>query len=164
MLGNTTTENLLELSATIRARADFERARRKAALNNLLAALAGAPRRRRLAVLDTIPSGGIAYRGIRQVPVACIIGTLNREHDFDRDFQPTQSHTRQRWERLAAAAIQGETLPPVQLVQVGDDYYVKDGHHRVSVAHTQGIEFLDAEVVEYLPRTNAPLCACPLHR
>jgi hypothetical protein len=38
-------------------------------------------------------------------------------------------------------------LPPVQLIQVGDAYFVRDGHHRISVAHHLGQASIDAEVL-----------------
>jgi hypothetical protein len=33
------------------------------------------------------------------------------------------------------------------LIQVGDDYFVRDGHHRISVARAFGREQIDAEVI-----------------
>jgi len=40
----------------------------------------------------------------------------------------------------------GTPLPPVELVQVGDVYFVRDGHHRISVARTVGQRDIEAEV------------------
>jgi hypothetical protein len=37
-------------------------------------------------------------------------------------------------------------LPPVVLVQVGDVYFVRDGHHRISVARALGQLDIEAEV------------------
>jgi hypothetical protein len=37
-------------------------------------------------------------------------------------------------------------LPPVELIQVGDVYFVRDGHHRISVARMMGQDSIDAEV------------------
>ena len=37
-------------------------------------------------------------------------------------------------------------LPPVALIQVGHLYFVRDGHHRISVARALGQETIDAEV------------------
>jgi hypothetical protein len=42
-------------------------------------------------------------------------------------------------------------LPPVVLYKSGDDYYVHDGNHRVSVARFEGVEMIDAEVTEFFP-------------
>jgi hypothetical protein len=85
--------------------------------------------------------------GQRTVPIAQIRGSEGRAGDFDRDFNPIKDHTRQRWLGIAAAREQGKTLPPVSLVQVGDLYFVKDGHHRISVARAFGQEAIEAKVV-----------------
>ncbi len=68
---------------------------------------------------------------------------------------PTQSHTEDRWRRVSRAWYQDLSLPPIVLYQVGDVYFVVDGHHRVSVAREKGQEFLDAEVREV--RARVPL-------
>ena len=90
------------------------------------------------------------YAGIRTVPVSQIRGSEGRSNDFDRDFNPLQDHTKGRWLSIAAAREQGKTLPPVKLVQVGDVYFVLDGHHRISVARALGQRDIDAEVVVWL--------------
>ena len=89
------------------------------------------------------------YRGMQTVPIAKIVGSLNRYKDFDHRFLPTQTHTRDRWIRIDAARLRDEELPPVQLYRVGEVYFVRDGNHRVSVAREKGQEFIDAEVIEY---------------
>jgi hypothetical protein len=45
----------------------------------------------------------------------------------------------------------GEVLPPVSLYKLGDDYFVEDGNHRVSVARFHGAEWIDADVTELRP-------------
>lgn len=85
------------------------------------------------------------YGGIQTVPVGMIRGSEGRSDDFDRNFNPLHTRIRQRWMRIYTAWW-GEGLPPVDLVQVGDEYYVRDGHHRISVAHALGNDFIDAEV------------------
>jgi hypothetical protein len=47
---------------------------------------------------------------------------------------------------IAAAWELGRELPPVELVQIGDFYFVRDGHHRISVARAMGQEHIEAEV------------------
>jgi hypothetical protein len=51
-----------------------------------------------------------------------------------------------RWLSVAAARDQDEVLPPVVLVRVGDVYFVRDGHHRISVALALGQLDIEAEV------------------
>jgi hypothetical protein len=41
---------------------------------------------------------------------------------------------------------QGIWLPPVRLIRVGDDYYVRDGHHRISVSRALCLGTITADV------------------
>ena len=89
------------------------------------------------------------YAGGRQiVPINRIQGsaTEGRSQDFDRSFRPLKFHNEKRWLSLAAAQLGGVSLPPVCLVKAGDLYYVRDGHHRVSVARALGQQEIEAEV------------------
>ncbi|MBT9171439.1 MAG: hypothetical protein DDT18_01815 [Actinobacteria bacterium] len=89
------------------------------------------------------------YKGIREVPVDEIIGSVDRYHDFDSHFLPKYDHLGYRWKRVYQAYSRYKELPPVELCKIGQVYFVKDGHHRVSVAKQQGAEFIDAVVTEY---------------
>jgi hypothetical protein len=86
-------------------------------------------------------------RGIREIPLEAICGTLepSRARLFDRSFRPMAA-ARDRWERLWLAEHRGAPLPPISVVQVGESYIVRDGHHRVSVARARGAVTIDAEV------------------
>lgn len=84
---------------------------------------------------------------IRAVPLAAIRGSEGRCRDFGTGFYPQQSHSCERWVSVAAARLQGVALPRVILIQVGDAYYVRDGHHRISVAYALGEMYIDAEVI-----------------
>ncbi len=89
---------------------------------------------------------GRAHVGTRSVPLKQIQGSEGRCRDFDADFNPLLAHDRGRWVGVATAwEIEGE-LPPVQLIQVGELYFVRDGHHRISVARQRGQSAIDAEV------------------
>jgi hypothetical protein len=85
--------------------------------------------------------------GIQTVPTARICGSEGRSRDFDGNFNPLQSQAMERWLRVAEAQHRGMSLPPVQLIQVGEFYFVRDGHHRISVARALGQREIDAEVV-----------------
>ena len=141
------------------ARIEFDRARRRAALGHLLARLRRRPNT--LLAYHGVRRGltiaGEGYRGVRAVPVAKIVGSTDRWRDFDRAFRPLRAHAACRWVSVARAHGEGRALPPVQLYRVGDAYFVRDGHHRVSVARIRGQECVDAEVVELLAR--GPLSA-----
>lgn len=92
--------------------------------------------------------------GTRTVPISGIVGSINRVHDFDRDFMPAQGHTRERWVSVDRAYHRGIPLPPVELYQIDDEYFVVDGHHRVSVARSHGQLYIEAHVV----RVNLDRC------
>jgi len=143
-----------ELSS--RVRADFERARFKAFLNRVWATLSGRPTA--LLSYDDVKErlriGGPIYRGVKTIRVDQITGSLNRYHEFDRAFLPTQDNISSRWQNVDRAFYQEIDLPPVVLYKVGEVYFVVDGHHRVSVAREQGQEFIEAEVRECSTRVN----------
>lgn len=81
------------------------------------------------------------------VPLSKIVGSEGRSEDFDADFRPLKMHNRERWISVAAARQTGVVLPAVELLQSGDKYYVRDGHHRISVAKLMGQLEIDARVV-----------------
>jgi hypothetical protein len=87
-----------------------------------------------------------------------IRGSEGRSDDFDCDFNPLHTRTRDRWMSVAIARSQGETLPLVELIQLGEDYFVRDGHHRISVARELSEEYIDAIVIVLeLELVSAPL-------
>src|SRR5436190_4118346 len=139
------------------AETDFDRVRRRAFLRELTSTLSG--RSNWLLSFEevsrTLPMKGQFYRGVQQVPVAEIVGSVDRYHDFDREFLPTQSHTRPRWVSVDVANLTDVPLPPIQVYKMGNGYFVKDGNHRVSVAKEKGMEYIDAEVIE--TPTSVPL-------
>jgi hypothetical protein len=95
---------------------------------------------------DTCRVEARCYAGLHTVPIEEIQGSEGRSNDFDCDFRPLQDHCKGRWLRVAAAREQDKALPPVVLVQVGNVYFVRDGHHRISVARALGQLDIDAEV------------------
>ncbi len=88
------------------------------------------------------------YLGMRTIEVKKIIGSEGRYHDFSAAFLPKKEMLRYRWERVDAARMKDVILPPISVYSLGGYYFVRDGNHRVSVARSQGVEFIDAEVVE----------------
>lgn len=93
-----------------------------------------------------------------EIPVGEIVGTLNRQADFDHKFRPLKSYLRDRWVN-AYLAFEREGWAPILVHKVGDRYFVEDGHHRVSVARSLGIAFIEARVWEY-PLQIKPSKAC----
>ncbi len=88
------------------------------------------------------------YRGVMPIPVKQIIGSEGRYHDFTLAFYPKKEMLRSRWQSIDNAHYNSVNLPPISVYKLNDCYFVRDGNHRVSVARMQGVEFIDAEVVE----------------
>lgn len=135
---------------------DFHEARRRAALEDLLARLTG----KSTALLSyedvyrKLRATGSANRGMREIPLAAIVGTVGRYTDFTRTFLPRAAISPARWAGVMVAnGVAG--LPPIEVYQIGEAYFVRDGHHRVSVARQVGATHIEAEVIEV--RTRVPL-------
>lgn len=131
-------------------RADFERARRKAFLRDIVSFFRREPNTliSYADVRNRVTMEGESYRGMREVPISQIVGSVDRFRDFDRTFLPKRRNTANRWKSIDRAYHQDIVLPPIQLYKVGDIYFVKDGNHRVSVAREHGGAYIDAEVIE----------------
>ena len=99
-------------------------------------------------VTKLIKPSSQAYKGMQAIPVKKIIGSENRYHDFSSAFYPKNTSLRERWQSIDAARLDNVTLPPISVYKIGEWYFVRDGNHRVSVARTEGLDFIDAEVVE----------------
>ncbi len=95
--------------------------------------------------LDRVTGSGTIR--IIVVPLNRIVGSQDRSTDFDADFNPLKAHIRERWISVAAARRIGVVLPPVELVQAWDGFYVQDGHHRISVANAMGQVEIEARIV-----------------
>jgi hypothetical protein len=134
---------------------DAERAFTRAARARRRAALARRLRRipelcGRLAVFDERKLSQVRVRrgpGVREIPLEAIAGTVepSRAVLFDSGFRP-RAAARTRWQRVWLAEHRGAVLPPISVVPVGDGYAVRDGHHRVSVAHARGALTIDAMI------------------
>ena len=87
--------------------------------------------------------------GVQPVAIATIVGTSDphKAELFDRSFRPPD-WSRGRWTSMYAAAARGLSLPPISVYRVGTEHFVRDGHHRVSVARALGADAVDAVVVE----------------
>lgn len=88
------------------------------------------------------------YLGIKQIHVHQVVGTLNRQPDFDAKFRPLGKHLRQRWIN-AYLSLERDGWSPILVHKIGSEYFVEDGHHRVSIARLKGMYFIDAIVWEY---------------
>jgi hypothetical protein len=87
------------------------------------------------------------YIGLGTIPVDRIVGSERRSPEFNRDFLPRRAFLRHRWQSIDIAHYESKPLPAIQVFEVGGVYFVRDGNHRVSVAHALKRSFIDAEVV-----------------
>lgn len=114
-------------------------------------------------VLATLGRDGKAQRRTGDVPIDDIIGSANRTGDFDEDFHLINPALQQRWQRIYEAMQSGMELPPVHLVQLGELYFVVDGHHRVSVARSLGRQWVTARIQHVCTVAYATRCLRAAH-
>jgi hypothetical protein len=135
------------------ARTDFARTRRRQALSRLARRLRREPGDVNVIlpfeeVVEALGFRGERRLGLQTIPLDSIVGTVDRSREFDRRFRPTSGRVRGRWERIAEAQRRGAAMPPISVQRIGDMHFVKDGHHRVSVARAQGRAEIDAYVTD----------------
>lgn len=136
---------------------DFRRARRRASLQHIMARLTGhsdtllsyEEARHKLRGLES------ARQRLAQVPLDAIVGTVGRYSDFTRQFLPRRDSDAVRWARVMSMMTDQVGLPPIEVYRIGDAYFVKDGHHRVSAARQLGATHIEAYVTDV--RTKVPL-------
>ena len=138
---------------TFQANEAFNRARRRALWQGVLGLLKGRPAiRANLLSFDTVRDKlkirGQHYAGLQTIPLDKIVGSVGRYQEFDRAFLPAQEHIRKRW-RAVYQAAQGMGVPPIDVYKIGDAYFVRDGHHRVSVLKELGAIDVEAYVTEF---------------
>jgi hypothetical protein len=138
---------------------DFSRARRRRALARLSARLRRADDVDHILPFEEVVQalGRLGERrlGLKVIPLDSIIGTVDRSREFDRDFRPTSPRVRERWQRINLAQRKGEAMPPIDVYRIGELHFVKDGHHRVSVARALGHRDINAYVTEVLTQVGA---------
>lgn len=138
---------------------DFRRARRQAKVQEALSLLSGAntellPYEEVRRKLRAVESGG---RELREIPLDAIVGSVGRYNDFTRGFLPRQDSDEQRWANVKVAMTGLSGLPAIEVYQIGDAYFVKDGNHRVSVARQLGAKYIQA----YVTRVNTRVSLTP---
>ncbi len=106
---------------------------------------------------DVHPAARSAPRrrlGLQIVPLDRIVGTVRHPSQNTRDFRPLPrlrgANWRGRWQRIIRATDRLDVLPPIELIQAGEDYYVVDGHNRVAAALVNGGIEIDADVTQLL--------------
>ncbi len=137
---------------------EFVLARRRARLHGLRRRLARSAGTGRLLPFEQTRRSVGAYGGLRRgrgtVEVARIVGSAGKHNQFDDEFMPLRGASPERWKRVDRAYRAGEQPPPVSLYRLDGDYFVQDGHHRVSVARFHGAEWIDADITEFRSSRN----------
>jgi nucleotide-binding universal stress UspA family protein len=142
------------------AREDFRRARQQASIQEVLSRFTG--KSANLLSLEEVRKklhtvGTGVNRGVQNIPLDSIVGSVGRYADFSRTFLPKNPNDEERWAHVMALVTDpaGGGLPPIEVVKLGDVYFVQDGHHRVSVARQLGADTIEAYVNEI--STTVPL-------
>jgi uncharacterized ParB-like nuclease family protein len=92
---------------------------------------------------------------LEAVPLRQIVGSVGKAQHFTRSFHPATDDSLRRWKRAYAAAHGLRGYEPVELYEVEGDYYIVDGHYRVSVAKALGNDKIQATVRRWVPTTLA---------
>ena len=95
-----------------------------------------------------------SYKGLQNVPLDRIVGSVGRYRDFTGTFLPKNPRMRERWSRVYAQTNSMVGTPPIELYKVDDVYFVRDGNHRVSVARQMGQKTIEAHVTELPTRVD----------
>ena len=136
---------------------DFRRARRRAALQDILARLTGkaADLLSYEEATQKLKAAGAIRRGLQEIPLDAIVGSVDRYADFNRSFLPRLDSDEERWATVKLKITRRGGLSPIKVYRIGDAYFVYDGNHRVSVARQLGATSIQAHVIE-IP-TRVPL-------
>ncbi|MCK5054262.1 MAG: hypothetical protein KAR65_08285, partial [Anaerolineales bacterium] len=133
---------------------DFRRARRKAALQEVLSRFTS----KSVGLLsyeevsDSLKGRKSVKQELREIPLDAIVGSVGRYKDFTRKFLPLQDSDEGRWARVKAAVMEMRGLPFIEVYQIGDVYFVLDGNHRVSVARQLGARHIQANVTKVITK------------
>jgi hypothetical protein len=139
----------MEIVARMLARERFAKARRRAVREDWGARLAS--RWRGLLPYDPLIAAlqAPALQGIPRlstIQLDRIVGSVGHGRDFTLGFWPRASVSRERWVEVDVAMSQPAGVPPIDVFQIGDKYFVADGNHRVSVARANGLRDIEAYV------------------
>src|SRR5262245_49970459 len=109
------------MSDTSRPAEDFRRARRQAALQSMMARLTG--HSTALLSFDEVRHKlqlrSSSHRGLQEIPIAAIVGSVGRYNDFTRSFLPRRNSDQERWVRVEEAMVNLINLPPIEVYQIG---------------------------------------------
>lgn len=138
---------------------DFQRARRRARLEMVASWLSGKSSvmlqydeiRRNIQLTES------AAAHLEDIPLSAIVGSVSREADFSRQLLPLNESDNIRWAKVKQAFESQEGVPPIEVFQVGEAYFILDGHHRASVARQIGASHIQA----YVRKVQSPVTLAP---
>ena len=141
------------MDPTVQAQADgaFTHARRRVMFQRVLGFLTGHQAADLLSfdhVRDKLKIRSQHYAGTQEIPLDKVVGSVGRYQEFNRAFLPTQEYVRERWKRVYTVAHGATGFPPIDVYKIGELYFVRDGHHRVSVLKELGATTIEATVIE----------------
>lgn len=143
--------------AYIESETEFGRAKMKGFWQTLLSLVIGRVVQLRsfAKAVEDLQSHQTINLGLQDVSLKDIVGTVGRERDFTCNFLPCMNSTigKERWRKIYTLAVTGKGFPPVEVYKIGQDYFVEDGHHRVSVARYLGWDTIQANVTEVFSPT-----------
>jgi uncharacterized ParB-like nuclease family protein len=137
---------------------DFRSARSRATLEQLMARLTGSS-------VNLLPFFEISSKlriaggsdvGLKDIPLDAIVGSVSRSADYTRSFLPRKDSDSHRWAKVKELMVspRHSGLPPIDVYKIGEVYFVRDGHHRVSVARQMGAKTIQAYVTEIRTRVQ----------
>jgi len=91
--------------------------------------------------------------GIREVPCAAIVGSVDRAGDFTRNHLPRKDYLLPRWCRVYAH-VTHQGFDPISVYKVSNIFFVNDGNHRLSVLDSYKTPFVEADVTEFTCRVR----------
>jgi hypothetical protein len=103
--------------------------------------------------LDPKKAYSIIRIGLRAIPVKKIVGTVDKCGEVDHCFKPLRRSDigeLLRRERIHRKTNPWDFLPPISVIRYAGIYYVLDGHRRVASVKKRRIDFIDAEIDEYI--------------
>ena len=140
-----------EESIYIKSEEEFNRARRKAFVEEIVSAISGSN-------LDLLSFEEVVQKlrlrnavskGLQDIPLKQIAGSCGRYTDFTRTFIPRRAgRDKERWRKIYTLAVSGQGFPPIEVYKIDEIYFVRDGNHRVSVARELKWDTIQAYVTE----------------
>lgn len=152
MIGTEKNNNLLHIKAERAYQKNLRRGKANHLKNKLLGRGGSSLKKFKEDKNEEQATKTFTHSGTPKVNLADIVGSVSRPDDFDQYFRPKNaSSTSSKWKNIYKVWHSSGNLPPLKLYRIKQDYYVEDGHHRVSVLRSLGVDQLESDITEYIP-------------